>query len=324
MTDEEILQAGRDVVSIEIGALIDLRDQLDNSFVQAHRLLAACSGRVVVSGMGKSGHIARKIAATLASTGTPAFFMHPAEASHGDLGMITEQDVLVAISYSGESDELSVIVPLIKRRAIPIIAITGRVNSRLAQWADVHLDVSVKREACSLNLAPTSSTTATLALGDALAVSLLRSSGFTMEDFGRTHPGGSLGKRLLMRVQDLMRQGTHIPRVAPTDSVLQALSEISAKSLGMTAVVDEENRLLGVFTDGDLRRVLEHNSSDLKQVSVAQVMTVTPKSIAPTELAAKATLLMQKRKISALCVVNQERHLIGVVHTFDLMKAGVL
>lgn len=324
MTDEEILQAGREVVSIEIGALIDLRDQLNDSFVQAHRLLSTCLGRVVVSGMGKSGHIARKIAATLASTGTPAFFMHPAEASHGDLGMITERDVLIAISYSGESDELSVIVPLIKRRAIPIIAITGRAKSRLAQWADVHLDVAVKREACSLNLAPTSSTTATLALGDALAVSLLRSSGFTMEDFGRTHPGGSLGKRLLMRVQDLMRQGTNIPRVAPNDSVIHALSEISAKSLGMTAVVDEENRLLGVFTDGDLRRVLEHNRSDLKLVSVEQVMTTTPASVAPTELATEATLLMQQKKISALCIVDQGQHLIGVIHTFDLMKAGIL
>ena len=324
MKDAVILDLAREVLEIETEAVQRLSGRLDNTFVAAHHLMLQCKGRVVVSGIGKSGHIANKIASTLASTGTPSFFMHPAEAGHGDLGMIAGEDILMALSNSGESDELLVIAPLLKRRGTRMIAITGNPHSRLARLADVHLDASVPREACPLNLAPTASTTAVLALGDALAVTLLKARGFSAADFARTHPGGALGKKLLLTVQDVMHQDERIPRVSTNATVAQALVEMSNKALGMTAVVDDQGRLQGIFTDGDLRRALENGHTAIHEVLVSHLMTANPIVTHPDQLAAEAAAIMQDRKIFGLFVVDDARHLVGAFNMHDLLRAGIL
>ncbi len=325
---ERTLALARDTFTIEAEAVSKLAGKLDGSFIEAHRLMFEASerkGRVVVTGMGKSGHIGSKIASTLASTGTPAFFMHPGEASHGDLDMITADDVVIAISNSGESDEILKILSPLKRRGTRIIAITGNPASTLATAADVHLDAGVEREACPLNLAPTASTTAALALGDALAVTLLDARGFGEEDFAMHHPGGSLGRRLLVHVHEVMVSGERLPKV-PADALLPAaILEMSQKKLGMTAVVAADGKLLGVFSDGDLRRTLEKHDS-LGQVRVADVMTKAPKTITADKLAAEAADLIQRHNIasSGLLVVDAEHKLIGAVQVLDLMRMGVL
>ncbi|HEX4895258.1 MAG TPA: KpsF/GutQ family sugar-phosphate isomerase [Solimonas sp.] len=322
--DAPQLQAlGRRALEIERDAVTALIGRIDASFVRACELMLACRGRVVVTGMGKSGHIGNKIAATLASTGTPSFFVHPGEASHGDLGMITRADVVIAISNSGETAEIVTLLPLFKRMQAPLIAMTGKPASTLAQTADVHLDVSVAQEACPLNLAPTASTTATLAMGDALAVALLEARGFTPEDFAMSHPGGSLGRRLLLKVGDVMNRGERLPRVAPGTPLTQALVEMTRKGLGITAVVDGEDRVLGVFTDGDLRRVLDHGI-DVRSATIDQVMTPGGKSLGPDQLAAEAVALMEQHKITVLLVKDTAGKLAGVVHMHDLLRAGVV
>lgn len=318
-----ISKIAQNVLTIEAEAVAALAKRLDGSFVAAHQLLLNCRARVVVTGMGKSGHIANKMAATLASTGTPAFFLHPAEASHGDLGMITDDDVVLALSNSGESPELLAIVPYLKRRGIKLIAMTGKPQSTLAREATVHLDASVEKEACPLNLAPTASTTVALALGDALAISLLEARGFSEEDFARTHPGGALGKRLLIRIEDLMHRDERLPRVSQVASLQEALLEMTRKGLGATAIVGDGNQLVGVFTDGDLRRTLEKNA-DLRGISIAAVMTPNPLAMHADKLAAEAAQVMQERKITCVLVVDAENRLIGAVHTHDLMRAGVI
>lgn len=323
VNSEQLQASGRRTLEIERDAFAGLLDRVDAHFARACTLMLGCHGRVVVTGMGKSGHIGGKIAATLASTGTPAFFVHPGEASHGDLGMITPQDVVIAISYSGETAEVLTILPLIKRMATPLIAMTGKPGSTLARIADVHLDVSVAKEACPLNLAPTASTTATLAMGDALAVALLEARGFTSEDFALSHPGGSLGRRLLLRIQDLMHTGDRLPKVAPGTPLTAALLEMTRKGLGMTAIVDADDRVVGVYTDGDLRRSLE-DQIDLRTATIDQVMTRGGKSARPDWLAAEAVQLMEKHKITALLVTDDAQHLQGVIHMHDLLRAGVV
>ena len=321
------LGLAREVLELEADAVRALAARLDANFVAAHRLLfdvAARKGRVVVTGMGKSGHIAGKIASTLASTGTPAFFMHPGEASHGDLGMITSDDVVIAISNSGESDEILRIVPLLKRRGTRIVAITGKSQSTMALQADVHLDAAVAKEACPLELAPTSSTTATLALGDALAMTLLDAHGFTSEDFAMHHPGGALGRRLLVRVSDLMHGGDELPRVGDGALLPEAIGEMSRKGIGMTAVVDAKGHLAGVFTDGDLRRAWEKHDN-LKSIRVADVMSRNPRTIGPDRLAAEAALMMQTHHVSGrLLVIADSGELVGALTFDDLLKAGVV
>ncbi|MFC5582365.1 KpsF/GutQ family sugar-phosphate isomerase [Rhodanobacter terrae] len=321
---EAIIRSARTVIATEAAAVHALEPRIGTNFVEACRLILACKGRVVVSGMGKSGHVARKIAATLASTGTPAFFVHPGEASHGDLGMITSQDVVLALSYSGETDELLFILPMIKRQGIPLIAITGKPGSSLASQADVHLDGSISSEACPLGLAPTTSTTVALVLGDALAIALLEARGFTSDDFARSHPAGSLGRRLLLRISDVMHRGDDVPRVAPDSNITAALVEMTRKHLGMTAVVDAEQRLLGVFTDGDLRRALDDVGVDLRGATVAELMTLGPKTIGPDKLAAEAAQLMEKHQIHALLVVDDEQHVVGALNIHDLLRARVV
>jgi arabinose-5-phosphate isomerase len=322
------LRLARQTLDIEADAVRALSEKLGAAFLAAHQLLfdvAERKGRVVVTGMGKSGHVGGKIASTLASTGTPAFFMHPGEASHGDLGMITAGDVVIAISNSGESDEILKILPQLKRRGTPIIAITGRPNSTLAAAATVHLDAAVEKEACPLNLAPTASTTATLALGDALAVTLLDARGFGEEDYAMHHPGGSLGRRLLMHVSDVMVTGDRMPSVLENALLPAAIVEMSNKGLGMTAVVDATGHVRGVFSDGDLRRALAAHDN-IRALPVLDVMTREPKSIGPARLAVEAAELIQRHKIgsSGLLVVDAENRLIGAVHVLDLMRAGVL
>ncbi|AOJ11310.1 arabinose 5-phosphate isomerase KdsD [Burkholderia mayonis] len=323
INDDRALALARDVLDIEANAVRALADQLDGEFVAAVGLLLNCSGRVVVSGIGKSGHIARKIAATLASTGTPAFFVHPAEASHGDLGMVTKDDVFVAISHSGESEELVAILPLIKRLGAKLIAMTGRPASSLATLSDVHLNAGVAKEACPLNLAPTASTTAALALGDALAVAVLDARGFGSEDFARSHPGGALGRRLLTYVRDVMRMGDEVPAV-PLDATLSdALFQITAKRMGMTAVVDEAGRVAGIFTDGDLRRVLERDG-DFRRLPIVDVMTRNPRTIAPDHLAVEAVELMERYRINQMLVVDDKGALIGALNMHDLFSKKVI
>jgi arabinose-5-phosphate isomerase len=317
------LRLARDVLRTEALAVEAIAARLDGRFAAAVELLLACTGRVVVSGVGKSGHIARKIASTLASTGTPALFVHAAEASHGDLGMITKQDVLIALSYSGEGDELLRIVPVAKREGTPLIAFTGHANSSLAQLADVNLDVQVDKEACPLNLAPTSSTTAMLALGDALAVACLDARGFGPADFARSHPGGALGRRLLTYVRDVMRSGQRIPQVGEQASVMEALHEITRKQIGVTAVLDAQGALTGIFTDGDLRRLLER-VGDVRALRVVDVMTVSPLTISPDVLAAQAAQLMDERRKNVLLVVDGDGALVGALHMLDLMNAKVI
>jgi arabinose-5-phosphate isomerase len=317
------LEMARDVLQIEAAAVQALAARLDDRFTRAVELLLLCRGRVVVSGIGKSGHIARKIAATLASTGTPAIFVHAAEAAHGDLGMITRDDVLVALSYSGEGDELLTMLPVAKREGTPLIAMTGNASSSLARLADVHLDVRIDKEACPLNLAPTTSTTAMLALGDALAIACLDARGFGPDDFARSHPAGALGRRLLTYVRDVMRTGDRIPRVTVETPLIDALREISSKQLGMTAVLDGGGRLQGIFTDGDLRRLLER-ATDVRSVKLADVMTRDPLTIAPDVLAAEAAQLMDQRKKNQLLVVDGSGALVGALHMHDLMAAKVI
>ncbi len=319
----DILELGRRTLTIEADAVRALTDRLDTPFLRAVDACLDCTGRVVVSGMGKSGHIGRKIAATLASTGTPAFFMHPAEASHGDLGMITAQDVVLALSNSGESPELVSIVPLIKRRGARLIAMTGNPQSTLAREADIHLDAGVAQEACPHNLAPTASTTAALALGDALAVATLFARGFTAEDFARTHPGGSLGRRLLVHVRDLMHTGEALPVVTETASLKEALLEMTRKGLGMTAVVDGEGRLVGIFTDGDLRRLLDRDV-DVRTLTIREVMKREPRTIHQDVLAVEAVRLMQEAKVNGLLAVDDAGRLTGALNMHDLLRAGVV
>lgn len=314
---------GRKALEIERQGLDELIARVDDSFARACQLLLACKGRVVVSGMGKSGHVAGKIAATLASTGTPSFFVHPGEASHGDLGMITRGDTVLAISYSGETAELLQILPLIKRLGVPLVAMSGRPASTLARAADVHLDVSVSQEACPLNLAPTASTTATLAMGDALAVAMLDARGFTETDFAMTHPGGALGKKLLLKVAELMHTGTQLPRVTADAPLTKALEEMSRKGFGLTAVVDKNDKVIGVYTDGDLRRTLDHGVVDVRKLKVRDVMTKGGKHVRADQLAAEAVNLMEKHKITALLVTDAKGKLAGVLHMHDLLRAGV-
>jgi len=320
---EHLLALARQVLDIEADALRTTSSRLDTGFADAVHLILACSGRVVVSGMGKSGHIGGKIAATLASTGTPAFFMHPGEASHGDLGMIAHNDVVLALSNSGESNEIVCIVPLIKRRGAKLIAMTGNPNSTLAREADAHLNAAVDKEACPLNLAPTASTTAALALGDALAVALLDARGFSADDFARSHPGGSLGRRLLVHVRDVMHSGDELPKIDRDASLKVALLEMTKKGLGMTAVVDAAGKVAGVFTDGDLRRALEH-ALDLQQARVTDLMTKNPKTIGADELAVAAVEKMETLKINGLLVVDADNTLVGALNMHDLLKAGVV
>ncbi len=317
------LELARKVVAIEAEAVSALASRIDQSFLAAVELLLSCHGRVVVTGMGKSGHIARKIASTMASTGTPAFFVHPAEASHGDLGMITREDVVVALSYSGESDELLTIIPLIKRQGAKLIAITGNAASQLAKEADVCLDGRVAQEACPLNLAPTASTTAALALGDALAIALLDARGFGADDFARSHPGGSLGRRLLTHVSDVMRSGHDVPRVAEDVALVDALREMTRGRIGMTAVVDRAGQVVGIFTDGDLRRALER-SSDLRAVALVDVMTRNPRTIQANKLAVEAVEMMERHKINQLLVVGDSGELAGALNMHDLFRAKVI
>ena len=318
------LALGRDVLVTEAAAITALSDRLGGPFLAAARTLFECRGRVVVTGIGKSGHIARKIAATLASTGTPAFFVHAAEASHGDLGMITADDVVLLLSNSGETDELVSLLPHLKRQGARLIALTGNEQSSLAQAADVHLDASVDAEACPLGLAPTASTTAALALGDALALTLLDARGFSVEDFARSHPGGSLGRRLFTHVRDVMRSGEDVPVVPLSASLAAAVVEMSGKGMGMTAVIDAESRVEGIFTDGDLRRCLAR-VGDFRAARVAELMTRQPRSIGPDRLAIDCVELMESApKVSQLLVVDAERRLIGALHLHDLFRARVV
>lgn len=323
LDEQAVTQLGRKVLDIEAAAVLALRERIGDDFVRACRYCLDCRGRVVVTGMGKSGHIAGKIAATLASTGTPAFFVHPGEASHGDLGMITADDVVLAVSNSGETPEILTILPLIKRLGVPMIAMTGKHDSTLARTAEAHLDVAVSKEACPLNLAPTASTTATLAMGDALAVVLLNCRGFTEEDFAFSHPGGSLGRRLLLHIEDVMRTGDRVPKVTPDTPVVEGLYEMSRKGLGMTAVVDEDDHLLGIYTDGDLRRTLDAGH-DLKTVRMRDVMTRGGKTVHPEMLAAEAVRLMETHAITALVVVDASERVVGAFNVHDLLHAGVM
>lgn len=317
------LDLARQVLRIEADAVSALAERIDGAFIAALTLILNCRGRVIVSGIGKSGHVGRKIASTLASTGTPAYFVHPAEAIHGDLGMITRDDVLIALSNSGESAELLTIVPIVKRQGAKLIAMTGNPRSALACEADAHLDAGVAQEACPLNLAPTASTTAALALGDALAVALLDARGFGAEDFARSHPGGALGRRLLTHVRDVMRAGDAVPAVAPEARVADAILEISRGGIGMTAVVTPERRVVGIFTDGDLRRAFA-NDLDLRTLTVADIMGRKPRSIGPDKLAVEAVEMMEHYKINQLPVVDEDGALIGALNMHDLFQAKVI
>jgi arabinose-5-phosphate isomerase len=319
----DLRKTGISVVAIESAAVRDLEARINADFVAACEYMLACKGRIVVTGMGKSGHIGNKIAATLASTGSPAFFVHPGEASHGDLGMITASDVVLALSNSGETNEIVTILPLIKRMHAPLISMTGNPDSTLAREADVNLDVSVAKEACPLDLAPTASTTAALVMGDALAIALLEARGFTAEDFALSHPGGSLGRRLLLHVHDIMHKDKAIPAVTRGASLRDALMEMTAKGLGMTAVVDDEGRPVGIFTDGDLRRCLDRGI-DVRTANIAEVMIPGGKRIAPDRLAAEALNLMEDNKINALLIVDEDERLCGALNMHDLLRAGVV
>jgi len=324
MTDSATLQAhARAVLELEAQSVAALAQRLNEDFARACRLILDCAGRVVVTGMGKSGHIGGKLAATLASTGTPAFFVHPGEAQHGDLGMIQPQDVVIAISNSGETGEILTILPIIKRMGAKLVAMTGNAKSSLARQADVHLDAGVEKEACPHNLAPTSSTTATLALGDALAVALLKARNFTPEDFARSHPGGKLGRRLLLYVRDVMHSGERVPMVTDSASLQEALLEMTGKGLGMTAVVDKSGKLVGIYTDGDLRRTLG-GAADFRTLRITDVMIRNPKTIGADTLAAEAVAFMQSNKINGLVVVDASLKPVGAFNMQDLLRAGVV
>ena len=321
------MQLAADTLQIEADAILSLKQRLNGSdaqaFTSAMSFILSCSGRVVVSGIGKSGHIARKMAATFASTGTPSFFVHPAEAAHGDLGMVTPEDVLIAISYSGEAGELIAILPIVKRLGVKLIAMTGNPQSTLAKLADIHLSVHVEKEACPLNLAPTASTTVTLALGDALAVAVLDARGFKEEDFARSHPGGALGRRLLTHVKDIMRSGNAIPQVKADTKLTSALLEITQKGMAMTAVVDAEQKILGVFTDGDLRRLME-KQLNFSELSIGEVMGKQPRTVRPEQLAVEAVEIMETHRINQLLVADAEGKLVGALHIHDLTRAKVI
>ncbi len=318
-----VLASARRTLDIEARALTELNQRLDSSVEKAVALMLACKGRVVVCGLGKTGHIARKIAATLASTGTPSFFLHAAEAVHGDIGMIGGQDLLIAVSYSGSGQELLTILPAAHRLGVKVIAMTGHNDSELARLADVHLDVSVSQEACPLNLAPTASTTVALAMGDALAVACLEARGFGPDDFARSHPGGALGRRLLTRVADIMRSATSVPRVTQTASIFEALEEISRKGMGMTAVLDAEGRAIGIFTDGDLRRLIERKG-DVRNLNVTEGMSRNPRHIQAEALAVDAAVIMDSHKLTQMLVSDEQGKLIGALHMHDLMTAKVV
>jgi arabinose-5-phosphate isomerase len=317
------LAMAREVLEIEAKAVADLIERLDQGFSQAVEMIMGCRGRVVVSGIGKSGHVARKIASTLASTGTPAFFVHPAEASHGDLGMISREDVFLALSNSGETDEVLAIVPLLKRQGAKLIAMTGNPGSALGKEADVHLYAGAAKEACPLNLAPTASTTAALALGDALAVALMQSRGFTRDEFAASHPGGSLGRKLLTHVRDVMRTGKEMPRIGDDATLMEGVLEMSRGRMGMTAVLDGNGRVVGVFTDGDLRRSLE-KGIDVRTARIAKVMTREPRTIGPDKLAAEAVEIMERFKVNQLLVVDAGHRLVGALNMHDLFRAKVI
>jgi arabinose-5-phosphate isomerase len=317
------LAMAREVLEIEAKAVADLIERIDQSFTRAVETILACRGRVVVSGIGKSGHVARKIASTLASTGTPAFFVHPAEASHGDLGMISREDVFLALSNSGETDEVLAIVPLLKRQGAKLIAMTGNPGSALGKEADVHLYAGAAKEACPLNLAPTASTTAALALGDALAVALMQSRGFTRDEFAASHPGGTLGRKLLTHVRDVMRTGKEMPRVGDDATLMEGVLEMSRGRMGITAVLDGNDRVVGVFTDGDLRRTLE-KGTDVRTARIAKVMTREPRTIGPDKLAVEAVEIMERFKVNQLLVVDAGHKLLGALNMHDLFRAKVI
>jgi len=323
MSNQQFISSGQRTVAMETQAVNDLHDRVDGSFVIACETLLACEGRVIVTGMGKSGHIGNKIAATLASTGTPAFFVHPGEASHGDLGMITKNDVVLALSNSGNTAEVITLLPLIKRLGIPLVSMTGDTNSALAQAAVANLDVGIAEEACPLNLAPTTSTTVTLVMGDALAIALLESRGFSAEDFAFSHPGGALGRKLLLRVSDIMHADNEVPRVTPETPLHNALLEMTEKGFGMTTIINTQGELLGVFTDGDLRRIID-SKTDLSSVNMSQVMTENPKTVNHDMLVAEALTIMEKASITAVVVEDARNHPIGVLHMHDILRAGVI
>ncbi|WP_028111478.1 KpsF/GutQ family sugar-phosphate isomerase [Ferrimonas kyonanensis] len=322
-TPSQLRQWAREVIDVEIEALQGLQQYIDDAFVAACELMQQCKGKVIVMGMGKSGHVGNKIAATLASTGTPAFFVHPGEASHGDLGMLTEGDVVLAISNSGEASEIMTLMPVIRRLGISVIAMTGKPDSSMAKLAQVHLNIKVTKEACPLGLAPTSSTTATLVMGDALAVALLQAKGFTADDFALSHPGGALGRKLLLRVDELTHTGTQLPAVSETVTISEALLEVSAKGLGMTCVLDGNGHLSGIFTDGDLRRVLDARI-DIHATAIGEVMTRNPITLADNLLAAEALKLMEEKKINGLVRVSPQGQPLGALNMMDMLKAGVL
>jgi arabinose-5-phosphate isomerase len=320
---DDAIAIAREVLEIEAKAISDLIAELDSRFAEAVQIILDCRGRVVVSGMGKSGHIARKIASTLASTGTPAFFVHPAEASHGDLGMITRDDVLIGLSNSGETAELLDIVPLLKRQGAKLISMTGNPESSLATEADAHLYAGAEKEACPLNLAPTASTTAALALGDALAVALMHAKGFTRDEFARSHPGGALGRKLLTHVRDVMRTGENAPRIGHEATLMEAMLEMSRGRMGMTSVLDGEGRVIGIYTDGDLRRTLE-KGMDLRSTCITDVMSGQPRTIAPERLAAEAVEIMERNKVNQILVVDETHRLVGALNMHDLFRAKVI
>jgi len=323
MTKTDFKKLGLAVIETELAAVNALKSRIDDNFARACELMLGCEGRIVVTGMGKSGHIGGKIAATLASTGSPAFFVHPGEASHGDLGMITSKDVVIALSNSGNTEEILTIVPIIKRLGVPLISMTGSPGSPLAYEATINLNVSVKKEACPLGLAPTSSTTVALVMGDALAVALLEARGFTEEDFALSHPGGSLGRRLLLHVSDIMHTGRDTPRTTPDTSISEALLEMSSKGMGMTAIVDNDDRVLGIYTDGDLRRTLD-KKIDLQNTQIEQVMTRNCKTVDAHDLAAEVLKLMEDHKINGALVTDSNNRLIGALNMHDLLRAGVM
>ena len=323
MAQTDFKKLGLAVIETELASVNTLKSRIDDSFAHACELMLNCEGRIVVTGMGKSGHIAGKIAATLASTGSPAFFVHPGEASHGDLGMITSKDVVIALSNSGNTEEIITIVPIIKRLGVPLITMTGNPDSPLATEATINLNVGVENEACPLGLAPTSSTTVALVMGDALAVALLEARGFTEEDFALSHPGGSLGRRLLLHVSDIMHTGDDTPRIAADASISEALLEMSSKGMGMTAIVDNDNTVLGIYTDGDLRRTLDQNI-DLKQTRIDQAMTRNCKTVDAHDLAAEVLKLMEDHKINGALVTDGDNKLIGALNMHDLLRAGVM
>jgi len=319
---EKICNLGRSVIDIEANMIANLAPRIDHRFAKACDYLLRCRGRIAIMGVGKSGHIGKKIAATFASTGTPAFFIDPNEAKHGDIGMLTHEDVVLALSNSGESEEIIALLPVIERLSIPFITLTGRADSTLAKTAHINIDVSVEKEACPLGLAPTSSTTAALVMGDALAMALLESRGFTEKDFAMSHPGGLLGKRLLLKVESLMHTGTHIPIVRDQASLKDALVEMTRKKLGITTIVNAQNELLGIFTDGDVRRAFD-NQADIRTTQIKEVMSKNPKTISADLLATEALRLMETYKITSLIVTNEKRHPVGVIHIHDILEAGI-